>query len=258
MTSVYIAVGIVVVLILMVCYAFMIQTVTKKREQQQRLTSALETRVKNFRYLLSGFPEGFLPRDLHLLVYRHLVDSAQQLTSLCPKQPKYVQELELFSREMSDLQRKPPTNRRVRLDSTKQNKEVKHYLSELNKFVHRLHQRGKLDKAEFEAYSAEIRQLVLHIAVDSYNAHAGAAETADKPRMALHYYTLARNLLSKEKLSQNYKRQINDLNRQIIRLEAIVGTTAEAMQTNEAEGVKDKAWDGFESDDSWKKKALYD
>lgn len=258
MTSVYIAGGIIIILIVMVCYAFMVQTVTKKREQQQRLVQALEQRIKNFRTLLSGFPEGYLPRDLHLLIYRHLVDSTQQLSSLCPKQREYIEELELFSREMSDLQRKPPTKKRTKLESPKQGKEIKHYLSELNKFLHRLHKRGKLSEAEFEAYSTEIRQLVLHIAVDSYTAHAQTAESADKPRMALHYYTLARNLLSKEALSQNYKQQINQLNRQIIRLETILEpqqATTEAPNPDDAKA----AWENFtKDDDSWKKKAIYD
>jgi hypothetical protein len=255
MTSVYIAGGIIVVLVIAVCYAFMLQTVTRKREQQQRLVSALENRIRNFRYLLSGFPENFLPKDLHLLVYRHLVEAAQQLVTLAPKDKNYVEELEVFSREMTEIQRRPPSNRQQRLGSVKQSKEVKHHLTELNKLVHRLHKRGKVNKTEFESFTADIRQMVLHIAVDNYKGHAEAAETADKPRMAIHYYTLARNLLSKEKLSANYKTQINELTAQLQRLEAIV-EPAQAPEP-EAEG-QEADWSEFGADDSWKKKAIYD
>lgn len=258
MTSVYVAGGIIVVLILMVCYAFMIQTVTKKKEQQQRLTHALEQRIKKFRILLSGFPEGFLPQDLTLLIYRHLIDAAQQLTALCPKESNYIEELELFSREMSDIQRRPPAARRIRVESPKQGKEIKQYLTELNKFVHRLHQRGKLAKADFDAHSADIRQLVLHIAVDNYISHATTAESADKPKMALHYYTLARNLLGKDTLNKEYKQRLNEINRHIIRLESIVDDEPKEIDAEESP-TNDTAWNEFGAgDESWKKKAIYD
>jgi len=255
MTSVYIASAIIVLLIVMVCYAFMVQTVAKKREQQQRLIYALEQRIKNFRNLLSGFPEGFLPHELNLLVYRHLVDTAQQLTALKPKEKRYIEELGLFSRELSDVQRKPPSQQRVRLESPKQGKEVKHYLTELNKFLHRLHKRGTLSDTELDAHQAQIRQLVLHITVDNYVDHAQSAETAEKPKMALHYYTLARNLLSKEKLSKNYKGQINELDRHIIRLEGSI--TPEENVTPITEPKKNN-WEEFGDEASWKKKAIYD
>ncbi|MCE2028577.1 hypothetical protein [Sessilibacter corallicola] len=256
MTSVYIASGIIIVLIIVLCYAFMIQTVAKKREQQQRMIQILEQRIKNFSVLISGFPQGYLPKELNLLIYQQLIDATNQLIQLNSKETRYREELEIYSREHAEIQRRPPSTKRVKLNSPKQSKEVKQYLTELNKFVHRLHKRSKLSSSEFDNYTAQIKQLVLFIAVDNYSAHAQAAESSDKPRMALHYYTLAKNLLTKEVKDKSMKTQVDALNQHIERLQKLTSVPEET----EAEADSDNGnWDQFNSDgDAWKKKAIYD
>jgi chromosome segregation ATPase len=256
MTSVYIASGIIILLISVLCYAFMIQTVAKKREQQQRMTQVLENRIKSFCILISGFPQGYLPKELNLLIYQQLIDATNQLIQLNAKESKYREELEVYSRELSEIQRRPPTSKRIKLESPKQSKEVKQYLTELNKFVHRLNKRGKLSNSEFDNYTTQIKQLVLYIAVDNYSAHAESAETADKPRMALHYYTLAKNLLAKEAKDKNMKTQIDMLDQHIARLQSI---TSEPEENESESGSETEDWDQFKSNtDTWKKKAIYD
>lgn len=256
MTSVYIAAGIIIVLIMVLCYAFMVQTVAKKREQQLRMIQVLEQRIKNFCILTKAFPPGFLSKELELLIYQQLIDATNQLIELAPKEKKYSEELEVYTREQSELQRKPPQHKRVKLSSPKQAKEVKVYLNELNKFIHRLNQRNKLSNNEFNTYTAQIKQLVLHIAVDNYVSHARAAETANKPRMALHYFTLAKNLMLKESTDKNQKFQLDQINNQIERLEELTAVPDIPEEDSTAQGGD---WDQFKSeDDGWKKKAIYD
>lgn len=257
MTSVYIASAVIVLLIAAVCYAFFVQTVSKKRLQQDKLIQILEQRIKNFRFLLGGFPEGYLPKDLLLVLYGQLVDAAQQLTSLKPKNSQYIDELSCFSREMSDIQRKPPGQKSVRLESPQQGREVKQYLTELNKYLQRLNQRGKLSKTQMEAHQSDIKSLVLNISVDAYIDQARSAESDDKPKMALHYYTLARNLLAKEKIKSAHKELLGELDRHVIRLAAMAAPEQQSDRTP-ANTDKSEEWDFAKSDESWKKNAIYD
>lgn len=258
MTSVYIAGAVIVLLMTAVCYAFFVHTVSKKKLQQEKLVQTLEQRIKNFRYLLSGFPEGYLPKDMLLLLYNQLVDAAQQLTSLKPKESRYVDELSSFTRELSDIQRKPPSQKRFRLESAAQGKEIKQYLTELNQFIQRLNSRGKLPKAQMEAHQADIKSLVLNIAVDAYVDQAKESEKTGKPRMALHFYTLARNLLDKEKVNASHKELKAELDRQVIRLTELAGTGVKSQDSEPTEDTSSKDWNKFNGDDGWKKKAVYD
>ncbi|BFM08128.1 hypothetical protein [Halioxenophilus aromaticivorans] len=257
MTSVYIISAVIVLLIATVCYAFFVQTVNKKREQQERIVSKLEQRIKNFRYLLSGFPEGYLPKDLSLLVHRQLVDAAQQLSSLKPKEKRYIDELASFTQELSEVQRKPPRGKPVRLESAQQGKEVKQYLTELNQFIQRLNKRGRVSGKEMDAYQASIRSLVLGISVDGYVAQAKEAELEKKPRMALHYYTLARNLMSKEKLNADHKELRGELDRMIIKYTELA-SEEHAPAANPEANQDGTDWGSVPGEDSWKKKAIYD
>ena len=73
MSSVAVIVLIIVVLASLVCYAFISQTMAHKREQQERLIGALSLKARNFKFMLSGFPQGFLPPELTLLVQKSLI-----------------------------------------------------------------------------------------------------------------------------------------------------------------------------------------
>jgi hypothetical protein len=257
MTSVYIISAVIVLLVAAVCYAFFVQTVNRKREQQDRLVQKLEQRIKNFRHLLSGFPEGYLPKDLTLLLYRQMVDAAQQLTALKPKEKRYIDELGSFNQELSDIQRKPPRNTRVRLESPQQGNEIKQYLTELNQFLQRINKRGQLSGKELDAHQATIRGLVLDISVDAYVAQAKAAESDQKPRMALHHYTLARNLMGKDKLNANHKELMTELDQQISRLTDLAAAEQAPDKPKES-NEKGSDWNSFDDEDGWKKKAIYD
>ena len=52
----------------------------------------MKTRARNFQQLLTGFPDGFLSRDLRLLVCQCLNDAFDQLVRLEPRNPQHRQE----------------------------------------------------------------------------------------------------------------------------------------------------------------------
>lgn len=264
MSSIYIAGIIVALLIAAVGYAFISQNLEKKRKQKQRLLSALKTRSRNFKYMLSGFPADFLTKELNILVYRCLVDVCEQLAKLEPGEPSYVEELQLYSSQMEEAKRKPATQKRAPLENPQQIKEVKQHLEELNKFIALLEKRGGVSKSQADGFGRQIKQLVLQVSVDNYTLSARQARENDKTRLAIHFYSLARKLLVRENTSSGYQKQVSQLNNVISQLEAQLAEEEPEYQPSELEALQkeeaQQAWDKFsnEEDEPWKKKRVYD
>src|SRR5690625_7707287 len=96
----FIIVGLLIVLI---GYAFIYQALEKRRKQRQRLMAALKYRQRSFKRMLVSFPAGFLPKDLNLVVYQALIEAAEQLRRLEPKERAHKEEVALYSRELENI-----------------------------------------------------------------------------------------------------------------------------------------------------------
>lgn len=263
MSSIYITIGIIAFIGLLACYAFISQTLEKKRQQKQRLLAALKARARNFKYIITGFPTDFLPKELNVLVHRCLVEVCEQLAQLEPNDGSYLQDLQLYNAQMDELKRKPKPSKRVKLENAQQIKDVKRALEELHKFTVQLETRGRINESQLKAYGAQIKKLVLQISVDAYLINAKQSHTAGKLRLALHYYTLAKKLLVRENGDGAFNAQIEKMT------VVITNITAElALDEPEYEATPDQAalnaeaseeWSSFDkSDADWKKKNVYD
>lgn len=247
----------------LVCFAFVTQTIEKKRKQRQRLLTALKLRSRNFKYMLNGFPPDFLPKELTVLVHRCLVDVCEQLSKLEPKEPLYLEDLQLYSSQMEAIQRKPKRNKRKPLENPQQIKEVRTHLEDLHKFVHQLEKRGTLKKSQTEGFSRQIKQLVLQMSVDAYVHNGKQAQAAGKTRLAIHFFSLAKKLLVRENVDKSLNAQITQLGSRISKLQNQI--REEEPEYREAESQVSqkeevsKAWDEFaEKEEGWKKKRVYD
>lgn len=264
MSSTSIIALIVVLLVALLAYAFVSQTMERKRKQRQRMLAALKLRTKDFKYMLSGFPPDFLSKDLSALVHRCLIDVLEQLVGLEPGNKAYVDELALYSKQLEETKRKPKKESRTKLTNPQQVKEVKSMLQSLHNFIGQQQQRGNLSVAQFKQYESQIKQLVIQITVDSYILNAKQAQGSNKQRLAVHYYTLAKKLLAKESGGANYQKQIQKLNTVIDELEAeLAAQEPEYEADKDAEAAREQAsseWDEFNKDpeDPWKKKSVYD
>ena len=259
MSSVNIIVGIAVMLGALVCYAFISQSVRHKREQRSRLLKALKARSRTFKFMLSGFPSGFLSKDLTMLVQRSLAEVSEQLTKLEPNDPKHLQDFQLATNELSDSQRAPERRSAVSLESQQQVKEVKMCLEELYKYIVRLEQKNAVAKPLANNYRAQIKQLVLQVTVDAYILHGKKAKQAQKSKLALHYFELALNLLMKEAKKGQFNTKISELQQEVATLrEAAAEDTTSIVDTDDESKLK-ADWDQVSAgEDLWKKKNIYD
>lgn len=264
MSSVTIITSIIVLLASLVCYAFIAQTVAQKRQQKERLLMALKTRVRNFKFILSGLPAGFLPKELTLLVQRSLMQLLEQLTKLEPGNNSYQEDLQAIAQQMAETQRQPPTNssQPVAIDNPQKAREIKACLEELYKFIFHLEGKKNLSRAQADIHRGMIRHLVLQLTVDSYVLHGRIARDKGKLRLAVHYLDLALKLMIRERANGQFDGRIAQIRTAINDLEArLASETGDKTELPDEEGDQSaisSEWDKFAQEQSWKKKQIYD
>ena len=263
MSSIYITTMIIALIATLVCYAFIAQSLEKKRKQKQRLLAALKARSRNFKYIISGFPTDFLPKELNILVYRSLVEACEQLSQIDCNDASHLQDLQLYSGQLEELKRKNKPNKQVKINNPQQIKDVKRALEELNKFIIQQEARGNIDQNQLKIYNHLIKKLVLQISVDSYLINAKQSHKAGKLRLAVHYYILAHKLLGRENPDGSFNKQIQQLADMIKKLqEQLHKDEPEYQETEEQAALKAEAsseWNSLDKkDDDWKKKNVYD
>jgi hypothetical protein len=269
--SIYIVSGIILLLVLLASYAFISQAIERRRIHRQRLLTALKVRQRNFRHMLTGFPPHFLSNDLIGLVYRALIDTCDQLNKLEPDDPAHAADIQQFTNQLNAL-KQDTANRKVRLESQDQIKDIRQHLQELYRFVAQQEALKAISKVQAAAFTDQIKRLALQSSVDGYIAQAKLAQQQGKVRLAIHHYGLARKLLLPENASHIYDKQIAQLSSVISKLEEAAinaknnasiedDKTAkdEAPSTSKPTDGLNKEWEKFGGDeDEWKKKQLYD
>ena len=246
------------------CYAFVVQTLKNKREKRNRLLSALKNRSRTFKFMLSGFPEGFLPRDLTLLVQRSLADVCEHLARLEPEDPSHMNDYQHVSAKMTESQRQAKPAKSTPLENPQQINDVKKCLEELNKFVHTLEAKKTVSPPQSAHYRQQIKDVVLKLTVDSYALQGSKAKHHGKTRLAAHYYELALNLMLREGTAGRYDAQISQfktilqqLKQELAKEQHAKNPTASASKEKPEEMSSE--WENYtETDSSWKKKNIYD
>jgi len=262
MSSVPVIIAIVVLLAGLVCYAFIAQTVSQKKQQKERLLLALKSRIRNFKFMLSGFPPGFLPKELTLLVQKSLAQLLDQLSKMEPNHPGHKEDLKTIVQQMAETQRLQQNQPSSPIENPKQAREIKTSLEELYKYVFQLEGKKQLTGSQAEAYRNTIRQLVIQLTLDSCALQSRLARDKGKPRLALHYVELALKLALKERNGGRLDNQIAQLRATRSELERLVNESP-ATEENSAEEADSSAinseWDKFaQEQQNWKKKQIYD
>lgn len=257
MSTTTIIVAISVCLFLLVAVTFILQQIEKNNREKKQLVAAMKTRARNFQQLLTGFPDGFLSRDLRLLVCQCLNDAFDQLIRLEPRNPQHRQEQDELAALRQQVEAQPDqAGAGAPLLDPNQIQAVQKLLHSLLNVVNHLGQAGRLLPAQATEYSRQIQRLATRAALDGHLGGARQAQQAGKPRLAVHYYRLAVEKMQKSNADGSYTNQIQSCQQRIAELEAIADkqpdTDVEANPT-------DDAWKEFGQDrDAWKKKSVYD
>lgn len=254
---------IIIVLVALLGFAFITQTISQKRKQKQRLLTALKLRQKDFHYLCNGFPEGFLSKALNLLVHQCLVDVSAQLARLEPGVKAHGEVLQIHSQKLQQVKNQPKTPTDISLDNPARIKEVKALLQGLYAFITNQQQKGHINANQFKLYTAEIRQMTSRLSVDAYLINAAEAEQASKVKLALHFYRLAEKLLAKDGGTGSVRQQtlINTKIAALEKLEASTGGDLKSDGNRDTIPSNQDEWEKFENEEKserWQKKNVYD
>ncbi|MFL0799952.1 MAG: hypothetical protein K6L80_05865 [Agarilytica sp.] len=264
MSTASIIVIIVILLGVLVSYAFVQQTVQAKREQRIRLTSALKSRSRSFKFMLNGFPQGFLTKELKILVQRSLADVCEQLSKLDPGDPSHLQDLQIVNSQMAETQRQAPVSAPPTLDNPQQIKDVRACLEELHKYIYKLEAKQTIPRNQAQVFRNQIKALSLQVSVDGHVLNGNQARQAGKTKLAIHYFDLAQNLIVRESKSDVMKKRLDQIKAIVAQLKERLtdeeqSAPISAEDQDQAEEVQGE-WDKFSSDqeDIWKKKNVYD
>jgi hypothetical protein len=252
MTTTTIIIAIAAALFLLITVVFTLQQVEKSNRERQALAASLKSRNRSFQYLLDGFPEGFLSRDLKQLVCRCLLEGLEQLVKLEPREPQWRQQQQQLQEKLGQLAGLPEQSSYQPLTNPAQVQEVQKLLGSLANVVQKLGEGGRLQPQQSQHYGKQIRRLATRVALDSHVAAAQGAEREGKPRLAEHHYRLALDKMLKDNGDGFFAAQIVNFQQRIAALEH---AQAETSASTEADDV----WKEFgEETAEWKKKSLYD
>jgi len=180
-----------VTLLTLVSAAIAIQTIEKNNKEKRRLETALKTRIRNFDHMLNHFPEGFLGKDLQLLVCKCLQDVYAQLKQVRPNNKEYSAGLAGVNQQVEQVTAQSSQQAMVTLTDTEQIKEIQQMLTSLFKFIARLRASDRINEQQSHIYAQQIRQLTLQTSLDALNQSAKQATQGGKHKLAIHYYHMA-------------------------------------------------------------------
>ena len=257
MSTAVIAGIIIVGLAVLVAIAIATQTIEKTNKEKRRLESALNARARNFEYMLSGFPEGFLNKDLKILVCNCLEEVFSQLVRIKPKNKDYRNSLSEAQQQLTNFSALPASTSAVTLTDPAQIKEVQNMLSGLYSFIAKLAASKRINTEEAKIYGKQIRRLMLQTSVDAFIEPIREALNKGKHRLAIHYLHMANDKMKKENDDGFYNERID---KQTARIKELEQQASEIDGSTEATAEPDSdEWDELQKpDNSWKKKALYD
>jgi hypothetical protein len=259
---IFILIIIVALVLALAGYAFISQSIEKRRIQRQRILMTLKTKHRNLIHLINGFPPNFLTHDLLSLMYRALIDTCEQLSKVEPNDPRHLDDITLYTNQLDTLP-KNTAAQRARVDNPQQMKDIRQHLQELVHFLTQQEALKVINNVQFVAYMDQVKRLSLQMSVDAYLYNAKQAQQNGKLRLAIHFFSLAKKSLTAENATRIYDKQIVQLDAITAKLEEkaqIKGEPVDAGQSPAAGDTSAKEWDKFTppSEEAWKKKQIYD
>jgi hypothetical protein len=209
MSTTAIIIAVLACVFVLIAVTFTLQQIEKNTSEKNALIASLKTQTRNFQFMLEGFPEGLLNRDLKLLVCQCIAEGLEQLLRLDRKNPQHAQQHRQLQEKIAQLQTQNTESAAYQpLTNPAQIQEVQKLLSSLYNVVQRLYQNKRLNAAQAESYGKQVQRLVTRIALDANLAAAQQALQNGKPRLAQHHYGIAIEKMSKDNADGQFTAQI--------------------------------------------------
>lgn len=209
MTTTTIIIAVLACLFVLLAVTFTLQQIEKNNREKSALIATLKSQARNFQYLLEGFPDGLLNRDLKLLVCQCINESLEQLLQIERKNPQHQQLHRQLNEKIAQLQSQPAESEQYQpLTNPAQIQEVQKLLNSLYNVVQKLFQNKRLSAEQAKSYSAQVQRLATRIALDANVAAAQQALQSGKARLAVHHYGVVIDKMSKDNADGVFTAQI--------------------------------------------------
>lgn len=266
MSSVTIIAAIVILLFILICGAFISQTMREKREQRHRFLVALRAKSNKFKAILSICPKDFLSRDLKILALRKLIESCEGLSKVEPNEPNHLNDVQIYSAELNDTQRQAPQDEPISIDNPALLPQLKACLDELFQFVVNMESKHTLPRNQADSLKAQIKLLVITLSVNKNEMQGQTAYDSDQQKIALHYFSLTLQIILKDAKGSILEKKVPALKERIQEIKTFLRQEAQnnninnkASEPDKPSSNSDKEWEEYEDENNgWKKKNIYD
>lgn len=245
-------------LFILVAVTITLQQVEKANAKKGALIAALKGQTRNFQQLLEGFPEGFLSRDLKLLVCQCIGEGLDQLVRIDRTNPQHLQVQRQLSERVTQLQAQPADQSQYQtLNNPAQMQELQKLLNNLYNVIQRLYQNKRMNAAQAESYSKQVQRLSTRLALDTHLNIAQQALSEHKPRLAIHHYGQAIDKMSKDNGDGSFTAQIEAYQLRCQELEVVDQQLQKQQQSSSATNAE---WEKTmkPKEDLLQKKNVYD
>jgi hypothetical protein len=244
-------------LFILIAVTFTLQQIEKNNAAKSALVASLKSQMRNFQQLLDGFPEGFLSRDLKLLVCQCIAESLDQLLRIERNNPQNQQLQRQLNERMTTLQAQPADQSQYQnLNNPAQMQEVQKLLNNLFNVVQRLYQNKRINVAQAESYSRQVQRLGTRVGLDAHLNAAQQGLSERKLRLAIHHYGQAVDKMNKDNADGSFTAQIETYQQRMQELEVLDQQLQKQQQATSAASADWKALEPKE--DITQKKNVYD
>lgn len=242
-------------ILLLLSIGFINHSLERAKLERARLTAELNARIKVCQNTSSQLPGQFMSPELKKLLLSYEAHLLGKLVRADRKNQRAQQQMDALRTALAQADI-PVDNAPLKIDNPITAKEVRSQLENVRQLLTQAHQEGLLDKASLQQWTTQIRQQLIALALDMFQVVAQQAMRDRKPRVAKLQYERAIAYL--QNLNSPAHAQELERYKQLMKMAEIAVVRAEQANPDENNELSAGLQELEQSDDSWKKKAVYD
>ena len=255
MSPIVITALIVAGIVLLFIIAYINHMVENSKLEKARIKADLNDRMRRSRDIAESMPGQLMTPALKLLLSRLELQSGERLLQL----DKNNGNLRTRLTELRELIAKgdgiPVNNPPQHIANEAKAKDIRFLLENLHNQITRATQDGLVQANEAKRWAGEIRHMLVQLHVEFFSTLGQNFMQQGQPGQARLAYERGVQYLRKQPSTERYKAQLQKLEQQLARADAVVLEKAKPEETETSELTE-----GLKSldEDGWKKKNIYD
>jgi len=237
----------------------LVQAREKARIERVRKISLYSDRHSNIQRLISDLPPQYLNNAMRIMLSEQSIMCLQQLNQL-KSSPRNIACMEEDQSRINAIQAENPKFSPVAIDDEGKAREARNLLQTFYKLLHIWHRQKQLPADQAKLYMDHVAFLARQSKADLHVARAKTAEGVGKPRVAIHNYHSAIDILKEVMQHPQAVSSVEKYREKIKQLSSVAEQNNEKVKAAAQAKIDESAeWnDLLSDDDEWKKKNDYD